>query len=234
MEMIPLLFSITLILGCKTTEQPEDGFLLSGDINGLGNSKITVIKFVNNGIELDSIFPENNSFIYTGKVNEPYFIQLMVQSSDSTSSKLTEFMIENSEIKISGNSTDYESVKVSGSKSDQVLKAYFEEDGLLSARWDTLKTEYDKAVESNDALQRKALAKELNKIFTVDRVALLKEYVTNHSNSTVGALLPAFCTIEDALKPKDYQEIYHMLSDNIKATGYGQSILEKASNGKYE
>ncbi|NNK87504.1 MAG: DUF4369 domain-containing protein [Flavobacteriaceae bacterium] len=224
-----LLLSVFLFLGCQHTKQPIDGFTVKGDINGLGNSKILIIKFVDNGMELDSIFPENDSFTYSGKVKEPYFIQMLVSTSDSTTNKLTEFMIENSEISVTGNTVDYDSVKVSGSKSDRILKEYFKEDESLNARWNELKLEYDQAVASNDSVQRKTLAKELNKIFKVDRVGLLKKYVADHANTTVGALIPAFCTIEDALTTEDYREIYNMLSDSIKISGYGQNILEKFS-----
>jgi hypothetical protein len=137
-------------------------------------------------------------------------------------------MLENSEIRISGNSIEYDSVMVSGSNSDKVLKEYFSEDELLIKKWDELKTEYDQAVASNDTLQRKVLARELNKIYKVDRVNLLKSYVKDHSNSTVGALIPAFCTIEDALTQEDYKEIYNFLSDSIKVSDYGKNILERS------
>ena len=228
-KYILLLLLSSLVLSCQKTTPPADGFIVNGDINGLGNSKILLIKFVNDGMEIDSIFPKNDSFTYTGKVKEPYFIQMLVKTSDSVSKKLTEFMIENSEISIRGNTPEYDSVKVSGSKSDRILKEYFKEDELLSAKWNELKIEYDQAVERRDSIERKDLAKKLNTIFKVDRVNLLKKYVADNANSTVGALIPAFCTIEDALTTEDYQEIYTMLSDSIKISDYGKNILEKAA-----
>ena len=64
--------------------------------------------------------------LYSGKVKEPYFVQFLIKEGESTSGKLTEFMIENSEILVEGNSTAYDSVRVSGSQSDKILKEYLE------------------------------------------------------------------------------------------------------------
>jgi len=95
-----------------------------------------------------------------------------------------------------------------------------------------LKLEYDKYVESNDTINRKKIAVKLNKILQVDRIDLLKRYVSINSTSKVGALLPAFCTIENSLTEKDYEEIYNTFSENIKQTDYGQRIFEKFQKPK--
>ena len=61
-----------------------------------------------------------------------------------------------------------------------------------------------------------------------ERVGLLREYVLNNSDSTVGALLPSFCTIESALTKEDYAEFYDSLSEEVKESGYGQELLERS------
>lgn len=229
-----LLFLAVIGTSCQDKSPKPDGFEITAEVNGLGDARIIVLKFVNGGLELDSIRAIDNRFEYAGKVKEPYFVQLLIQNGDSTSGKLTEFMLENSQISISGSSTDYDSVQVSGSASDKVLKAYFEEDEILSKRWNQLKEQYDLAVEDGDTIQRKELAGQLNAIFKVDRVELLKKYVADNSNSTIGALIPAFCTIEDALTQEDYLEIYDMLDDKIKVTDYGMNIAERAGQESAE
>jgi hypothetical protein len=227
MRIITVLVLATLLFGCKNQEKNLDGFIIKGNIKNLNNSKLLVLKFVNGGIEGDSISVINNKFEYSGKVKEPYFIQLLIKDGKSTKGKLTEFMIENSEIHIQGNSIEYDSIKVSGSQSDKILKEYLKKDEVLNLKWDLLKIEYDKYVKSNDSINRKKTGKKLNKILQVDRIGLLKKYVTDYSNETVGALLPSFCTIENALTEKDYEEIYNTLSEQIQETDYGQRIFEK-------
>ena len=227
MRTISVLILMSLLIGCQNQKEKLDGFIIKGNVNNLNNSELLILKFMNGGLEVDSISAVDNKFEYSGKVKEPYFVQILIKDGDSTKGKLTEFMIENAEIIIEGNSIEYDSVKVLGSISDIILKEYFAEDQLLSSEWDVLKLEYDKYVESNDTINRKKIALKLNKIHQVDRVDLLKRYVSENSTSTVGALLPAFCTIENSLTEKDYKEIYNTLFENIKQTDYGQRIFKK-------
>lgn len=228
MRIIAAFILISLLIGCKNQEKKLDGFIIKGNVNNLNNSELLVLKFVNGEIEGDSISVVNNKFEYTGKVKEPYFVQLYLKEGKTTKGKLTEFMIENSEIIIEGNSIEYDSVKVSGSKSDKILKEYLEKDQVLGTKWDDLKLKYDKYVESKDTINRKKVGKELNYILQVERVGLLKKYVLDNSNSTVGALLPNFCTIENALTKENYKELYNSLSEEIKKSDYGQGLLEKS------
>jgi len=232
MRIFTILILSTLLIGCQNQEKKLDGFLVKGNVKNLNNSELLVLKFVNGGIEGDSISVIDNKFEYSGKVKEPYYIQLLIKDGKTTKGKLTEFMIENSEITIEGNSIEFDSVKVSGSKSDRVLKEYLENDQILSSKWDNLKVEYDKYVESNDTINRKRIAEKLNYILQVDRVGLLKKYVSDNSNSTVGALLPSFCTIENALTKENYKDLYNSLSENIKESDYGKGLLEKSKETK--
>jgi hypothetical protein len=228
MRIITVLLLTFLLIGCKNQEKKLDGFIIKGNITGLNNSELLVLKFINGGIEIDSIAVVNNNFKYTGKVKEPYFIQLLIKDGKTTKGKLSEFMIENSEIIIKGNAPEYDSIQVSGSKSDKILKEYLEKDDVLATKWNELKLEYDKYVESNDTINRKKIAKKLNYILKEERIGLLKTYVFNNSNSTVGALLPNFCTIENALTKENYKELYNSLSEEIKKSDYGQELLEKS------
>jgi hypothetical protein len=57
---------------------------------------------------------------------------------------------------------------------------------------------------------------------------LLKKYVLDYSNTTVGALLPSFCTFENALRKEDYKALYESLSEEIKKSDYGMEILENS------
>lgn len=232
MKIITTLILASLLIGCQSQEKKLDGFIIKGNVNSLNNSELLVLKFINGGIEGDSISVVNNKFEYTGKVKEPYFIQLLIKDGKITKGKLAEFMIENSEITIEGNSTEYDSIKVSGSKSDKVLKEYLRKDQLLATKWDNLKLKYDKYIESNDTINRKKVAKELNYILQIERVDLLKKYVSDNSDSTIGALLPNFCTIENALTKENFKELYNSLSEEIKKSDYGQGLLEKSTKIK--
>ena len=225
MKKIIILFTLLFIFSCKKNDQ--EGFLVKGNVNGLNNSTLFVLKFIGDKMELDSVSVSNNKFEYKGKIDEPYFIQLLIKDGKSTKGKLTEFMLENSEIQIIGNSIEFDSVKVTGSKSDKILKNYFFDDKLLSDKWEKLKIDYDKFNDTNDTINRKKTARKLNKIVQVDKVNLVKKYVRNNSDSKIGALIPNFCTIENELNQNDWKEIYESLSPEIRETGYGKRILKK-------
>ncbi len=232
MRNIIVLILGVLLIGCQNQKKNSDGFIIKGNVKNLNNAKLLVLKFVNGGIEGDSISVKNDKFEYLGKVKEPYFIQILIKDGKSTKGKLTEFMVENSEITIIGNSVEYDSVKVLGSKSDKILKEYLKKDDILSSKWNKLKLEYDKYVEQEDTINQKKLAKKLNYILQEERVGLLKKYVSENSNSTVGALLPNFCTIQNVLTKKHYKELYDSLSEEVKKSDYGKGLLEKSKENK--
>ena len=232
MRIITILISALLLIGCQSPEKKLDGFIIKGNVNNLNNSELLVLKFLNGGIEGDSISVVNNKFEYTGKVKEPFYVQLLIKDGKTTKGKLTEFMIENSEIIIEGSSIEYDSVKVSGSKSDKILKEYLQKDQVLGTKWDDLKLKYDKYIELNDTINRKKSGEKLNYILQVERVGLLKKYVSENSSSTVGALLPHFCTIENALTKENYKELYNSLSEKIKKSDYARGLLEKSKKLK--
>lgn len=226
MRTLLTILLLTISFFCQDKRERNEGFKINGNINGLNNSTLMILKFVNDSIEFDSINVVNNKFEYTGKVDEPYFVIISIKEGKSTKVKLTEFMIENSDILIEGNSIDSDSIKVTGSNSDKIFKEYLKGDNVLIAEWNILKLEYDYFVELNDSINKRKTAKKFNKIFKVDRVSLLKEYVTNNSNTIVGALLPSFCPIKNTLTKKDYEEIYNTLSDEIKQTQYGKGLYK--------
>ena len=225
MKKIITILTLLIIYSCNKPNYNR--FTVRGNVHGLNESQLLVLKFIGDKMEIDSISVNDNKFEYKGEVDEPYFIQLLIKEGESTKGKLTEFMLENSEITISGNSIEYDSIKVKGSKSDKILKKYFFDDKILTNKWNNLKMEYDKFVEVNDSINRKKIAKKLNHIVQVEKVGLVKKYVRENFDSKIGALIPNFCTIEDKLRREDWDEIYNYLTPEIRETGYGKRIYKK-------
>ena len=78
-------------------------------------------------------------------------MQIIPLLNDSTAEgKITEFILEASDIYIVGCSKEYEDVKVFGSKSDKILKEYLAADNLLDVRWNKLKKEKDEFERAGD------------------------------------------------------------------------------------
>ena len=219
-RFLPSIFLFLVLVSCETKKQ--DHFSITGEIAGLGNSNIYVLKFID-GIQIDSIQSIGSKFNYSGKVESPIWVQFMIVDGDN-SEKIAEFMLENSNIEIEGKYPLLEETIVTGSYSNTILEKYFEEDKKFVDQWNQIKMEYDLAKQEMDTLNSNKLRSQLNDIVLKDRIGLLKDYVAEYNNEEVGALLPNFCTLGEVLTPQDYTEMYNSLSEQMKITEYGKSI----------
>ncbi|RMG23277.1 MAG: DUF4369 domain-containing protein [Bacteroidetes bacterium] len=225
-------FIITLLLISTTmVAYSQNEFEIFGDVKGLDNQKILLLKTVGASFEMEMVEVENEKFHIKGEISEPYWVQL-IKIKDGTESetegKLTEFILEASKIYVVGCSKEYEDVKVYGSESDRVLKEYFEEDERLNSKWFKLKEQKEKYEQQGDEHNAGVIKEQMNKIAKVDKVELLKKYVKENRDNIIGALIPNFCTIDNLLTEEDYQEIYQTLTEEIRETDFGKSILERS------
>ena len=201
-------------------------YKINGKIKDLKTDSLLILKFKGDNIEASKIKVNKGKFVYKDTISEPYFIQILKikKGTNETNGKLADILIEPGNLYIVGKSDNYDSIKISGSKSDLILKKYLKEDEALSKKWDSLKLIYDDFVSKGDTLNSKKTGKELNYITLGLRVPLLKSYVQNYNNEIIGALIPNFCTLKEILKKEDYLEMFNFLTDKIKKTSYGKSV----------
>lgn len=205
-------------------------YVLNGNIKGLNGDSLLLLKVKGKVFEGQKIKVTNGLFHYQDKLEEPYFVQLfkLKKGTNETEGKLAEFLVSSGEITIFGPEPVFEQIKVEGSEPDRILKHYLKEDEVLMAKWHKVKIAYDSYVAEDDTLNRKKTAEEPNRILLQERIPLLKTYVTQNSNSIIGALIPNFCTLTGLLKKEDYLEMYSTLSSPMKATRYGKSVYERS------
>jgi len=204
---------------------------LKGNVIGLKSDSLLILKVKGSVFEGAKVKVVKGVFNYKDKVGEPYFIQLFkLKKTGETDGKLAEFMVERGVIKIEGKSDAFESVSVSGSKSDLILKRYLKEDQKIVDKWEQLKVDYDKYTSQKDTLNKKKIGLQLNEILFKERIPLLKRYVKANYNNMVGALLPNFCTLKALLKSEDYLEMYNMLTREIKTSDYAKSTLTRSKS----
>ena len=222
-----MLLGILMCMALIRSVHPQNRYMVHGDVQGLDNEKLMVLKTEGDDFKIEIISVENNTFQFSGEIAEPFWVQLLLVKNGSdaeTEGKLTEFLIEPSEIYVVGCSKRFSDVKVYGSKADKVLKMYFKKDEELSEKWLSLKRERDEFLAQKDSLNAYKIKKQLNAIILEERVPLLKSYVRENSDNIVGALLPFFCTLKNAMTENDYIEIYNLLSEDIQKTGFGRNI----------
>lgn len=204
---------------------------LIGQITGLTSDSLLLIKAKGKAFKAVKIKVTNGVFFYVEPITEPYFVQLfkLKKGTNETDGKLAEFMVAPGKISIIGESEQFNEIKIEGSVPDKILKAYLKEDGVLAEKWDKLKAEYDTYLNNGDTASRKKMGLALNHILLKERIPLLKKYVSEHSNTIVGALLPNFCTLTDVLKKEDYLEMYHTLAPSMQQSNYGKSLFKRTN-----
>lgn len=227
--MINPLLPVYLCLLFSPLFSMGQSYQLRGNIQGLDADSLLLIK-IQDGYALEKVPVAEGVFTYESPIEEPYFVQIMALdgASGQPTQKLTELMVEAGEIFIEGPAPIYDSIQVRGSEADRVLKAYFAADEALSEKWNALKLDYDKYKAAGDTTSRKAVAQQLNAITFEERIPLLKQYVQDHRNKIIGALIPNFCSLEEVLTKEDYLEMYQMLTPEIQQTDYGQSVKSRA------
>jgi len=183
------LSAILLLMLLSTPSVTAQGFKVIGDVTGLDSPALLFMLFKQDGLAVEKIPVKDGRFSFEGVVVEPYLIQILILADDSTfntTGKLTEFLIENSEIRIEGTSPNMDDVRVSGSESNRILVDYLGMDQLLSDNWQRMKADYDTALEQNETKLVNELKNSLNRL-TDERVTLLKTYVKRHNSSIIGA-----------------------------------------------
>ncbi|MBN3519226.1 DUF4369 domain-containing protein [Algoriphagus lutimaris] len=229
MNTFKLMLATVLLHLIGLISYAQSGFQVNGKVQGLNADSLTVLHFdTPSSPRFEKIPALNGDFQFSGKAEFPYFVQVLYLTEDGTNRKLTEFILENSDLFIFGETPHFDSVRVVGSTSNTILKSYLEEDKALLKHWDDLKEVYDQAKESGNLSTAGIIAKKLNQITQVDRKALLKEYVEKHKEQMIAALLPNFCLLANQLTIEDYSDLYASLSIPIQQSIYGQELLHKS------
>ncbi|MEO6582816.1 MAG: DUF4369 domain-containing protein [Ferruginibacter sp.] len=210
----PLIASVICMTAAASNAQ---NYIINAAIEGLPNdSKIYLIR-ASDGRKIDSTISKNTRFNLVGHIHEAAHTYLYFGKTV----KLTDILLDNQEINVTGNAPTYDSVTVSGSAIDAQWKDWFREDhNLGSIRYKI--NQLAKELPDNSGEKLTLLAAEIMK----RRVQLLKDYVKRYNNSPSGAVLPTLCTIGDYLTKEDYRQMYLTLTPRMKGTDMGKMVKQ--------
>ncbi len=207
--------------------QAQGKYTVYGDVRGLDNERLMVLSFVGDKLTMDIVPVTNNQFQFSGELEAPRWVQLLLLKDGSdteTTGKLTEFILEASDIYVVGCSKEFKDVKVYGSKMDKVIKAYLREDRELADKSTRLYEQMQQYLSQADSVNAQKLKADILKVIYEERIPLLKSYVRENSNSMIGATLPVFCTLGKKLRKEDYEEMYNSLSEEIRNSKFGENL----------
>ena len=222
-ETILLAAAALLAAACSSTPS-TDGYTLTGHIEGLPDSthvQLIPVSHYNEKPLADTVIV-NGEFTFTGKMDEPRAVLLLVK--DAYGSR--RLMLENTAIEVSGvvtatdnNGTpsyDLDRLSVSGSplstRYDSLMSVREQMDALFKAKATLYK---DSTMEARAAADHKFFA-------TVD--STFHAAVLNQKDSYWGPLLMISLT---TYLDKGQQAWYDELSDAAKASYYGQKVKEE-------
>ena len=222
-ETILLAAAALLAAACSSTPS-TDGYTLTGHIEGLPDSthvQLIPVSHYNEKPLADTIIV-NGEFTFTGKMDEPRAVLLLVK--DAYGSR--RLMLENTAIEVSGTVTatdnngtpsyDLDRLSVSGSplsdRYDSLMSVREQMDALFKAKATLYK---DSTMEARAAADHKFFA-------TVD--STFHAAVLSQKDSYWGPLLMISLT---SYLDKGQQAWYDELSDAAKASYYGQKVKEE-------
>ena len=222
-ETILLAAAALLAAACSSTPS-TDGYTLTGHIEGLPDSthvQLIPVSHYNEKPLADTVIV-NGEFTFTGKMDEPRAVLLLVK--DAYGSR--RLMLENTAIEVSGAVTatynngtpsyDLDRLSVSGSplstRYDSLMSVREQMDALFKAKATLYK---DSTMEARAAANHKFFA-------TVD--STFHAAVLSQKDSYWGPLLMISLT---SYLDKGQQAWYDELSDAAKASYYGQKVKEE-------
>jgi len=179
-KLLFLVMGIIVLAGC----QNNGGYKISGTITGAADG-IVYLKSLENGkpVTVDSVKITNESFSFSGKVEQPLFYLTYYNQNQMP----IVFFIENEDITIKANIDSLDKADITGSpETDLFLK--FNNEMPFMSRSMKIREEYMQAQMAGDTAKLESLTKEMETIMTAQQ-KYFTDFVKTNTSSVVGAFL---------------------------------------------
>jgi peroxiredoxin len=217
-----LLFCIQDALLCQPA---GNQYRITGTLKGLGNGKVLLGNKPNgytDGFKIiyfDSCIARNDTFLFSGHVNEPDFYSIEVAGSKTW----TSFILDNISINITGNKDSIWKSKIDGSKEFETYRNYLKtiEFGVLNDTLNMLRDKLTTARENEDSLAIKRNEDSItfyNKKLTVQRLNFFRQH------SSYFASLYNLYSIYPVLEIDTAKKYYNSLQPNLKNHSLGKKL----------
>lgn len=238
MKKISLLLVATVVLiSCSKVGKGE--YLITGTAKGIENGKTLVLESqspIGNGlIAIDTVKIQNEKFEIKGKVTEPSFHLLQLESTAGKEpyGKVV-FILEEGEIAIEINKDTISKTKVSGTYNNDEYFNFNEDLIKLQKKLVDFQKTNTKAMttaqQTNDTAVINKLMKEYSKIQEVVQVDSKKKYETyaeTHPKSFITALILQGMLGDPTVDIKKAEKLYNGLEESLKKTKPGIAIKDK-------
>lgn len=243
MKKIILLLSASVVL-FSCNKVGKDEFLITGTATGIENGKTIILETQDaNGmglIAIDTVKVENGKFEIKGKVTEPSFHMLQLESVPGKEpyGKIP-LILENGEITISIDKDSIHKSKVSGTYNNDEYVKFNEEIKVVQKKLMDFQTQNMQAMKTAQQTKDTAVINNLMKGYSkiqeeVGAASKVKynTYAETHPKSFISALIVQGMLNDPSVDIKKTEAIYNSLDESLKNTKPGKAIKTKLTEMK--
>ena len=226
MKKVSIIITLMLCLFSCTSKNKK--IVIEGDIDGLKNEMILVYGADRNGDALDTIKAKDGKFKYQSPVDTLTQVVLLFSNME----ECVVFANKGDKIKISGDASSLDLLKVSGNDQNEEMNDFKESISDISKSTSKIRkdlfTAYTSGNETkyNDLLQSPELTKSTKEI--KDKASA---FIGSHSSSLVSVyLLDRYFVQEQNPDIKKIKELANKITGDLKNAPYMQQILRFINN----
>jgi len=238
MKKIILLLSVAVVL-FSCNKVGKDEFLITGTATGIENGKTIILETQDPTTgaitALDTVKVENGKFEIKGKVTEPSFhtIQLESVAGKEPYGKIP-FILENGEITIAIDKDSIQKSKVSGTYSNDEYVKFNEEIKVVQKKLMDFQTQNMQAMNAAQQTKDTAVINKLMKGYTeiqsevgAATKAKYTTYAESHPKSYISVLIVQGMVNDPSADIKKTETIFNSLEESLKNTKAGKSVKTK-------
>lgn len=236
-KLILLLSAAVVLISCNKVGKGE--YLISGTAKGIADGKTIILQVQDpNGMglkALDTVKVKDGKFEIKGKVTEPEFHMIQVESINGP----IPFILENGEITIEVNKDSINKSKISGTYNNDEFTKFNEE--LIKLQKSLVDFQKNNTPEMNKAQQTKdtavinKLMKEFSKIQETVGAESKKKYLSyaeTHPKSFISVLIIQGMQNSPDLDAAKLEKLYANIDESLKTTKPGKAIKAKMDQAK--
>lgn len=217
-------FFLPIFFGCiqpyQSTAQ-SDHFVITGEIEGLQDSTYLYLYYLEAGEIVDSVLVLDEKFQFKGSVDEPS--RYIIQNKDYKNFMYKYLWVENTDIRITGDTEHFREAHVTGSKTEEEDQQFTSMLKPYEQKRDSLRQGVREKIKNEDTTGIKSMKKEiatLEQQIKAKKIAFFKD----HLSSYVTASRVSFACLTHELEKEEIAMLYALFPDHFKKATYGQNI----------
>lgn len=238
MKKIILLLSVAVVL-FSCNKVGKDEFLITGTATGIENGKTIILETQDPTTgaitALDTVKVENGKFEIKGKITEPAFHTILLESVPGKApyGKIP-FILENGEITIAIDKDSIQKSKVSGTYSNDEYVKFNEDIKVVQKKLMDFQTQNMQAMNTAQQTKDTAVINKLMQGFSklqqeVGEASKAKytSYAETHPKSYISVLIVQGMVNDPSADTKKTETIYNSLDESLKKTKAGVAVKAK-------